>query len=102
MKPYLTMGRKNRFPYDELFDVSNQEDDGSLIQVDSKRDHTSRVRYSLRFTPKRKLAVDVDSWILGERSIPCRQLIQSPPWRFLATPRTRTPTARNGRRHSVR
>lgn len=37
------MGRKNRFPYDELFDVSNQEDDGSLTQVDSKRDHTSRV-----------------------------------------------------------
>ncbi|EXJ87403.1 alpha-ketoglutarate-dependent 2,4-dichlorophenoxyacetate dioxygenase [Capronia epimyces CBS 606.96] len=42
VKPYLTLGRKNRFPFDELFDVSNMEDDGSLVQVDSKRDHTSR------------------------------------------------------------
>ncbi|KAL2432921.1 hypothetical protein ABEF95_015791 [Exophiala dermatitidis] len=42
VKPYLTLGRKNRFAYDELFDVSNLEDDGSLVQVDSKRDHTSR------------------------------------------------------------
>ena len=44
VKPYLTLGRKNRFAFDELFDVSNQEDDGSLIEVGSKRDHTGRVR----------------------------------------------------------
>jgi len=43
VKPYLTLGRKNRFSFDELFDVSNLEDDGSLVQVGSKRDHTSRV-----------------------------------------------------------
>jgi len=39
IKPYLAMGRKNRFPFDELFDVSNQEDDGSLIQIGSRRHH---------------------------------------------------------------
>ncbi|KAK4938530.1 hypothetical protein LTR10_021062 [Elasticomyces elasticus] len=40
IKPYLALGRKNRFPFDELFDVSNQEDDGSLIKLGSKRHHT--------------------------------------------------------------
>jgi alpha-ketoglutarate-dependent 2,4-dichlorophenoxyacetate dioxygenase len=43
VKPYLTLGRKNRFPFDELFDVSNQEDDGSIVQVGSKREQTGRV-----------------------------------------------------------
>ena len=42
VKPYLTAGRTNRFAYDELFDVSNQNDDGSLIQPGSRRDHTGR------------------------------------------------------------
>jgi len=44
IKPYLAMGRKNRFPFDELFDVSNQEDDGSLIQIGSRRHHQGMVR----------------------------------------------------------
>jgi alpha-ketoglutarate-dependent 2,4-dichlorophenoxyacetate dioxygenase len=43
VKPYLALGRKNRFVFDELFDVSNLEDDGSLVEVESKRDHLSRV-----------------------------------------------------------
>ncbi|EXJ83360.1 alpha-ketoglutarate-dependent 2,4-dichlorophenoxyacetate dioxygenase [Capronia coronata CBS 617.96] len=42
VKPYLGLGRQNRFPFDELFDVSNLEDDGSLVQVGSKRDHVSK------------------------------------------------------------
>ncbi|KIW54971.1 hypothetical protein PV05_07291 [Exophiala xenobiotica] len=42
VKPYLTLGRKNRFPFDELFDVSNQEDDGSIVQIGSKREQTGR------------------------------------------------------------
>jgi len=37
------MGRKNRFAYDQLFDVSNLEDDGSLTQIDSKRHHMGMV-----------------------------------------------------------
>jgi alpha-ketoglutarate-dependent 2,4-dichlorophenoxyacetate dioxygenase len=41
-KPYFTLGRKNRFEYDELFDVSNLEDDGSITQPGSKRDALSR------------------------------------------------------------
>jgi alpha-ketoglutarate-dependent 2,4-dichlorophenoxyacetate dioxygenase len=43
VKPYLTLGRKNRFPFDELFDVSNQEDDGSLVKLGSKRHHLGLV-----------------------------------------------------------
>lgn len=43
VRPYLTLGRKNRFPFDELFDVSNLEDDGSLVKVGSKRHHMGLV-----------------------------------------------------------
>jgi alpha-ketoglutarate-dependent 2,4-dichlorophenoxyacetate dioxygenase len=42
IKPYIAIGRKNRFQYDELFDVSNIEDDGSIVQPGSKRDDTGR------------------------------------------------------------
>ena len=47
VKPYKAMGRKNRFAFDELFDVSNQEDDGSLVAIGSKRHHMGLVRDSL-------------------------------------------------------
>lgn len=43
VKPYIAMGRKNRFQFDELFDVSNQEDDGSLVAIGSKRHHMGLV-----------------------------------------------------------
>jgi alpha-ketoglutarate-dependent 2,4-dichlorophenoxyacetate dioxygenase len=43
IKPYLVLGRKNRFSFDELFDVSNLEDDGSLVKIDSKRHHMGLV-----------------------------------------------------------
>lgn len=43
IKPYIAMGRKNRFEFDELFDVSNLEDDGSLTQIGSKRHHMGMV-----------------------------------------------------------
>lgn len=46
VKPYLSLGRKNRFPYDELFDVSNQEDNGSLVKLGSKRHHMGLVSSS--------------------------------------------------------
>jgi alpha-ketoglutarate-dependent 2,4-dichlorophenoxyacetate dioxygenase len=42
VKPYLAAGRKNRLPYDELFDVSNLEDDGSITQPNGKRDAMGR------------------------------------------------------------
>jgi alpha-ketoglutarate-dependent 2,4-dichlorophenoxyacetate dioxygenase len=45
VKPYLAMGRQNRFPFDELFDVSNQEDDGSLVKLGSRRHHQGLVSY---------------------------------------------------------
>ena len=41
-KPYFALGRTNRLEYDELFDVSNLEDDGSIVQPDSKRDVMGR------------------------------------------------------------
>lgn len=50
IKPYIAMGRKNRFAFDELFDVSNQEDDGSLTQIGSKRHHMGMVRVTPRST----------------------------------------------------
>jgi alpha-ketoglutarate-dependent 2,4-dichlorophenoxyacetate dioxygenase len=37
VKPYLALGRKNRFAHDEIFDVSNLEDDGSIAQLNTKR-----------------------------------------------------------------
>ena len=48
VKPYLALGRKNRFEFDELFDVSNVNDDGSLVQLNSQRDHVSRVSSELQ------------------------------------------------------
>ncbi|KIX02467.1 uncharacterized protein Z518_08408 [Rhinocladiella mackenziei CBS 650.93] len=39
IKHFLALGRKNRFAFDELFDVSNQEDDGSLVKIGSQRHH---------------------------------------------------------------
>lgn len=45
IKPYIAAGRKNRFaPYDELFDVSNQEDDGSITDPNGRRAMFNKVR----------------------------------------------------------
>lgn len=38
------MGREQRLPFLELFDVSNLEDDGSLVKIGSKRHDMSKVR----------------------------------------------------------
>lgn len=37
IKPHIAAGRKNRFSSDELFDVSNLEDDGSVLQPGTPR-----------------------------------------------------------------
>jgi len=39
--PYMTLGRKHRLDFIELFDVSNLEDDGSIMQPGTKRDDLS-------------------------------------------------------------
>jgi alpha-ketoglutarate-dependent 2,4-dichlorophenoxyacetate dioxygenase len=44
VKPYLAAGRKNRLLYDELFDVSNVEDDGSLVDPNGPRGQANKVR----------------------------------------------------------
>ena len=43
MTPYTKVGRQNRLAYDELFDVSNVELDGSLLDPDSPRAQANKV-----------------------------------------------------------
>ncbi|CZR67575.1 related to 2,4-dichlorophenoxyacetate dioxygenase [Phialocephala subalpina] len=42
IKPYLAAGRKNRLDYDELFDVSNVELDGTLVDPESPRGQANK------------------------------------------------------------
>lgn len=50
IKPYLTNGRKPRFPYYELFDAGNLDDAGNVIPLDSPRTHYNKV-----YTPAHRL-----------------------------------------------
>lgn len=43
VKPYVAAGRKSRLKYDELFDVSNVEVDGSILDPKSPRAQANRV-----------------------------------------------------------
>lgn len=43
IKPYLAAGRKNRLQYDELFDVSNVELDGTLVDPNGPRGQANKV-----------------------------------------------------------
>ena len=45
IKPYIAAGRKNRLKYDELFDVSNVEIDGSLVSPESPRGQANKVKH---------------------------------------------------------
>ncbi|KAL7947114.1 hypothetical protein V8C42DRAFT_301666 [Trichoderma barbatum] len=42
VKPYVAAGRKNRLKYDELFDVSNIELDGSIVDPSSPRGQANK------------------------------------------------------------
>lgn len=42
IKPYVAAGRKNRLKYDELFDVSNVEIDGSLVDPEGPRGQANK------------------------------------------------------------
>lgn len=44
VKPYIKAGRKNRLKYDQLFDVSNVELDGTLLDPESPRGQANKVR----------------------------------------------------------
>lgn len=49
VKPYIAAGRKNRLKYAELFDVSNVEADGSILDLKSPRAQANKVTtYQLR------------------------------------------------------
>lgn len=43
IKPYVQAGRVSRLKYDELFDVSNIEVDGTLLNPDTPRGHANKV-----------------------------------------------------------
>lgn len=57
VKPYIAAGRKNRLRYDELFDVSNVEEDGSLVDPESPRAQANKVVLSLHYG---KLVINAD------------------------------------------
>ena len=44
IKPYLAAGRKNRLAYDELFDVSNLDLDGTVVESEAPRAQANKVR----------------------------------------------------------
>lgn len=41
--PYIAAGRKNRLKYDELFDVSNVEADGSIVDSEGPKGQANKV-----------------------------------------------------------
>lgn len=57
--PYNKLGRVNRLKYDELFDVSNVDAEGNIIQRGSQRDILGKGESSYEYSP--------------HRSLPCRQ-----------------------------
>ncbi|TKA76891.1 hypothetical protein B0A49_01296 [Cryomyces minteri] len=42
VKPYIMAGRTHRLPYAELFDVSNVDDDGNLLDTNNRRAHLNK------------------------------------------------------------
>lgn len=48
IKPYLGAGRKNRLAYDELFDVSNIDVDGTLLNPDTARGQANKVSSKMK------------------------------------------------------
>jgi hypothetical protein len=85
IKPYLAEGRKNRLQYDELFDVSNVEDDGSLVDPNGPRGQANKVRGSfyLLYLLSCTIATFTYRKILGQLPFPCRLELQPlPSWLF--------------------
>lgn len=103
VKPYIAAGRKNRLKYDELFDVSNIEEDGSLVDPESPRGQANKVP-----PPLVSDSSDVPVLVLmlmicvGKQPLPRRLQLQPPPRKLLPPPRARTSAPRNRRRNSLR
>lgn len=53
IKPYKAAGRKQRLKYDELFDVSNVEMDGSILDPDSPRGQSNKVYFHIIYLSSR-------------------------------------------------
>lgn len=51
VKPYIKAGRPNRLEYDQLFDVSNIEMDGTLLDPNSPRGQANKVSFQRRSLP---------------------------------------------------
>lgn len=69
VKPYVAAGRKNRLKYDELFDVSNVELDGTIVDPSSPRGQANKVRMDSAYLLYANLHTNL--WRLGKRSISC-------------------------------
>lgn len=54
--PYISAGRQNRLKYPELFDVSNVEADGSILDPESSRGQANKVSQRPRIRPLRNHA----------------------------------------------
>jgi hypothetical protein len=76
IKPYLAAGRKNRLAYDELFDVSNVDLDGAVVDPEAPRAQANKVR---KKTPLCSCScptfiaqgfVDILNYVIGQWSLP--------------------------------
>jgi len=61
ISPYTKAGKKNRLAYDELFDVSNMLEDGSVAPLDSHRAAMNKVCRLLPSNKVRQLSVQGNS-----------------------------------------
>ena len=52
VKPYIAAGRTHRLNHDELFDVSNVEADGTILDPDSARGQSNRVSRIMLWKPQ--------------------------------------------------
>jgi hypothetical protein len=80
VKPYIAAGRKNRLKYDELFDVSNVEEDGSIVDPGSPRGQANKVGV---YSTVNLYFILLISDILGKWPFSCRFKFQSSPRELL-------------------
>lgn len=91
--PYNKLGRVNRLKYDELFDVSNVDADGNIIQPGSQRDILGKGEYSYEYNlhrslPYRQPAVSSDFplWYLMAASMSTRHSTPAAPASHFSSP----------------
>ena len=66
IRPYMTAGRKMRYPYYELFDAGNVDEEGNVIHPDSPKAQYQKVGF------RRANTASLTDRDLGQRPFPCR------------------------------